>query len=74
MRLAKFRGDAREMSSASFASFTFPRRTENIESIGFQYGGMLLINVFRFDGPTMSTEQANTSGVYVSAASAQYPP
>ena len=43
-----------------------PTRVRNMAIIGSQYGGTDSKSVFRLDGPTMSTPQANTSGVNVS--------
>ena len=38
--------------------------------MGAQYGGMVSISVFRFEGPTMSTAQRNVSGVNAAPARA----
>ena len=46
-------------------------RTSNCARIGFQYGGIDAMSVLMFEGPTMSTEQANFSGVNVTPARAE---
>ena len=51
-----------------------PTRVWNSAISGSQYGGMDAIRVARFDGPTMSTAQVNTSGVKVAPTRAAYPP
>ena len=61
-----------ERSSRSFWPSSVrgsPTRLANCSNIGAQYGGMVESNVLRFEGPTMSTPHAKTSGVKVSPTS-----
>jgi hypothetical protein len=72
MSPARDSGDRDQRNSASVSGL--PTRRWNMAIIGFQYGGIVSISVFRFDGPTMSTAQQNTSPLNVAPASAAYPP
>src|SRR3954451_16969317 len=67
-------GDAFFTSSASFGSSTLPMRASNIARIGFQYGGIPPISVFRLHGAPMTTPPAYRSGVTATRASVAYPP
>src|SRR5215469_2259745 len=72
IRSTRDSGDLDQRKSASVAGL--PTLAWNWAISGFQYGGVDSINVFRFDGPTMSTAQRKTSGVKVAPTSAAYPP
>ncbi len=61
-------GDRSHRKSASVSGL--PTRVWNWAIIGAQYGGIDSISVLMFEGPTMSTAQANTSGVKVAPTSA----
>jgi hypothetical protein len=63
MRMSSTR-DSGERDHKNPASVSgLPTRVWNWAIIGAQYGGIDLMSVCRFDGPTMSTAQRNTSGV-----------
>ena len=68
MSPARDKGDRSHMNSSSVSGF--PTRVWNWAIIGAQYGGIDSMSVFRFDGPTMSTAQAKTSGVKAAPTSA----
>ena len=58
--------DQRKLTSVS----GLPTRRWNWATIGAQYGGIVSIRVFRFEGPTMLTAQQNRSGVNAAPARA----
>ena len=58
----------------TFSTSRSPTRRLNIAFIGAQYAGIVLSSVTMLLGPTMSTPQANTSGVNDRPTSVAYPP
>src|SRR6266550_9088539 len=61
--LAELSGDCLWSCARPAGVFGFPIRSLKIVLIDSQYGGMELSSVMRFDGPTMDTPAAYTSGV-----------
>ena len=62
-------GEAATRSALPSGVSGSPTRARSIATIGAQYGGIEASSVRRFDGPTMSTPHANTSGVIASPTS-----
>ena len=63
MRMSRARDSGERDHRNSLSVSGLPTRRYSAAATGFQYGGIDSSSVCRFDGPTMSTAQQNTSGV-----------